>query len=434
MSKKITTERALGDIQSVFKNYLNKNKYIVNDDVEIKYISTGYPILDLMLGGEGLPLGRTVQFVGRTGSGKSALAAGILGNVQRMYKNQCYLAYFDAENTTTELRLRQLGVEQPKGIIVTDFTLEDFFKAIEGIIKLKKDQPELKEIPCILVLDSVPATRVEKTKEVDATEKTTGLRAKVSSFWFEKLTAEMAKNNITIIAINQVRDNIQMGYITKAGDMKALGTDKALPGGKSWKYYSFDLLNLADKSLKKSDWGFGGNSVILETWKCKSFTPYLKIPMYFSFTEGFSECWSMYPALVEGKYIKSGGGSYFKYYLKEDGTPKKFVKKNINKLWKEDEAFRVALRRLFEDYKKDFIKQYREVFEAFEKHDMLKEIEKDGESDKNVKKNTTKKTLKKKNKKKDSETKTTKKTVKSQESVEHDELLSDDGDFVLDDL
>ena len=63
MSKKkekgITIDVGLNNIQSIFNDYLVEKKYIPKSEesVEIDYISTGYPIIDLMLGGGGLPAG-----------------------------------------------------------------------------------------------------------------------------------------------------------------------------------------------------------------------------------------------------------------------------------------------------------------------------------------------------------------------------------------
>lgn len=365
----ITTDRALGNVQSIFHNYLKSNSYIPKEEsAEIKFQSTGYPTLDLILGG-GVALGMVSQFVGRTGSGKSALVGNILGNIQRSLEGKCYIGYFDSEQTTTEYRLEQLGFINTDNVLVNDFTLEEFFKAIEGIILFKKDNPEHMDLPCFFVLDSLATTKVEKVKEVDDPNQVTGLKARILSFYFEKYLSEFKKYNITIFIINQKRAKIQMGMFPKPGEMKALGTDENIPGGKALKHATFHMYAVHDaKSLKEEVFGFRGNEVRIEMIKCKSFTPYIPISVYFNFVSGFNRLWSLYGALKDAKLIQMKGGWAVLEGWEKDGKQRKFRQSQLEDHYAENkDGFADCFDNAVSKYRKDFTAQYRDAFMA-QKH------------------------------------------------------------------
>ena len=100
-----------------------------------------------------------------------------------------------------------------------------------------------------------------------------------------------------------------MGMLPKPGEMKALGTDENIPGGKALKHATFHTYAVHDaKSLKEDVFGFAGNEVRIEMIKCKSFTPYIPISIYFNFVSGFNRLWSLYGALKDAKLIQMKGG------------------------------------------------------------------------------------------------------------------------------
>lgn len=373
----------LNNIKSLLLQHLKKTSPATFDNEMIPYIKTGIEPLDLILGEKGIPIGRITQIIGRTGAGKSALCINIMANLLKRYPNMVAL-YFDAENSTDILRLKTLGVENPENIIVRDFTLEDFYENIISIVNFLKDQEkklaklkkekkssdneqmirEIEEIlntPIYIVLDSMSATPVKKIVDTSDPAQLTGLKARINEHFLSKIKDDLVKYNIILVIINQLRDNIQMGYIKTSGDMKALGTDKAIPGGKALKYYTFSMLYLIDRqSLKRNNFGFDGNKVEVASWKCKSFTPFLSVHMPFNFVSGYDNFYAKLMFLMDKNYIKSSGSVYkFKYY--KDGQ-KGFYFKNAKKLYDTDDEFREAFDKIWDDAKKDFIYYYRDIF------------------------------------------------------------------------
>ena len=212
--------------------FLEKTDNIKATDATIKStIPTGIDLLDaIMGGGAGTAL---CQIVGMPGAGKSALAARILATGQRKWPGKFIGMYIDTEQSMTEDRLAQLGVNYPTIRPITEgVTIETVFRIVERLCAMKSENKELLDYPSLIIWDSIANTSSEKALNVDDYNKVMGQKAALLSFFLPKYVDKLNQNNISLVAINQLRDNLDIGGFTfQEPTLKFL--DKNIPGGKS---------------------------------------------------------------------------------------------------------------------------------------------------------------------------------------------------------
>lgn len=214
------------------------------EEVEGK-ISTGNVSLDIALGG-GLPLGRMIHISGGQSSMKSTLACHIIREAQ---KQGLVCSFHDAEGTTTEDYLQQLGVDVSTLIYSRPYGLEE---CTQMILDLQKGG-----IVNLAVYDSLEATPPLKEYEsqMDDTQRL-GVKQQLIGLFFRKFQAgnnrlvREGKKPFTLIVLNQLREKIG-----------AYGDPEYAPGGRSK-----DFVASIDLRLRRGDWlaeGTGENKEIV---------------------------------------------------------------------------------------------------------------------------------------------------------------------------
>lgn len=365
--------------QDIYQDMEEYTKDLVQKSKPVEYFDTGIDLLNAMYDG-GFPIGRIHQFVGNTGSFKSTLAGNIAAGFQNYFKQKgelYYVYYLDSENTTTEKRLAQLGVRNPK---VTPFNIrevENIFQVIDRIgnfkaekIKLLEEkitelrkQSQKKEIleqidaykdliekvnrmQFLIIWDSLANTITKKDIEAKGDyDKTIGKKQKLLAHLLPLYVDELNKHNITMIIINQLRDDISMDMFNqRATNLKFLQKDKVVPGGTAVTYNSSSLLDLKVSSLiKEEEYGFNGLKIYINAVKNKFYTPNLNLPFIVKHTTGVSNFWTNWfmmdenTATVNGKptkLLKTGP------YNSIGNYPKKFRKKEAEELYKTDPEFK----------------------------------------------------------------------------------------------
>lgn len=298
---------AADDLNKTFLDFLEKDNIKVSDTIIKGTVPSGIDVLDAIMGGGAVT--SLCQIVGMPGAGKSALAARILATGQRKWPGKFIGLYIDTEQSMTEERLAQLGVNYPTIKPITQgIYVETVFKIIERLCAMKEDNKELMEYPSVIVWDSIANTAPEKAATTDDHHKLLGLKAALLSFYLPKYVDKMNQYNISLIAVNQLRDKIEMdgGFSFQEPTLKFL--DKNIPGGKSLLYNSVQLPYVRQSSKLGGDYGFEGISVKCKFVKNKLFTPNIEIDMVFSFEHGFSNFWTNYELLKKCKRVTVGGG------------------------------------------------------------------------------------------------------------------------------
>jgi len=294
-------------------------------------LPTGIDLLDVILGG-GVG-SKFIQFVGQSGGGKTALVSKILATAQKIHGEKLLALYADSEESMSKERLKQLGVNNPPIEPKTEITIEKLFAMIEGLCAFK-ERNGLADIPSVVIWDSIANTPTETMMDTDDPNSVLGQKARFLSTMLPKFISRINKYNIIFLAVNQMRDNIQIGPMRQAADLRYLSSSKKIPGGQSIIYNSFQLLYVTH-SKDVDEYGFNGARVTIKTIKNKLFTPNITATLILDFVNGFSNFWTNYEMLKEHKRVVSGAWSY----LSELPT-EKFRQKEAETLYNNNAEFK----------------------------------------------------------------------------------------------
>lgn len=327
------------ELYSEFSSFLETKADITAESGTKATVSTGIDLLDAVLGG-GFAIGALNIIVGQPGSGKSMIAMQTLGQAQRQFQGSLIGAFLDSEEATTTIRLSNLGVRYPKIRPYSDITVEKVFKFLEGLSVFKQEK-KLVDTPSVVIWDSIANTLSQKEREAEDINSVIGYKARMLSILVPKYVAKCAQNNICFIAVNQLRDVLQMGQFSAPRDLKMMSSNKDMPGGNVLKFNAFQLVEMKVKSLIKDDdaakYGFEGFIGKAKCVKNKLFPPNVEIELVGSFTAGFSNFWTNYNFLKNTKRLSTGAWNYLISL-----PDKKFRTKDAPQLYKTDNDFKKA--------------------------------------------------------------------------------------------
>jgi RecA/RadA recombinase len=201
---------------------------------------------------------------------------------------------------------------------------------------LFKEKKKIIDTPSIIIWDSIANTLSEKEREATDINSVIGYKARMLSILIPKYVARCAQYNIALIAVNQLRDVLQMGPFAQARDLKFMTSSKDMPGGTVLKYNAFHLIEMKLKSaLKPEQYGFDGVIAKAKCVKNKLFTPNIEIEILGSFTTGFSNFWTNYNFLSTSKRLTTGAWNYL-----VNMPEKKFRTKDAEELYNTDTEFK----------------------------------------------------------------------------------------------
>jgi recombination protein RecA len=233
-------------------NYFVEDK---RESLELNFFSSGSTILDCVLGG-GWPLGRMSNVVGDKSTGKTLLAIEATVNFLKKY-SEGKIYYHEAESAFDKEYARALQMPVDEIEFTTDDmedesndgTIEFLYETLERIIPKHIDRPGL------VVVDSYDSlsTRKEQSRKIDKDSYGTE-KAALSSQLFRRLNTKLARANIHLMIISQVRDNIGVTF----------GKKHKRSGGKALDFYATQVLWLSDlgkirKTVDKIDREIGVN-------------------------------------------------------------------------------------------------------------------------------------------------------------------------------
>jgi len=343
---------AAKSLQDDFTEFLKTTQGLTPDYSIRNTVPTGIDLLDVLMGG-GAATG-LLQIIGPPGSGKSALAAKIIATSQRKFKKLTQSVYMDGEDSTDKRRLMQLGVTQPPVQPYTRLSVEAIFRCVEGMCNYKLNHNEVADIPWVVTWDSIANTHTEAALHETDPNKVTGLKARILAHLLPIYIPKMNEFNISLVAVNQLRDKIDMGVFKTPSDLQFLA-NKKIPGGSSSLYNSIQILYITPCGRIEGEYGFYGTRVKCKLIKNKLFTPNIEFEMVFSFERGFSNFFTNYELLKKTKRISMGGawGTLLSY------PEKKFQQSNVIKMYNDNEEFREA----FNNDVKDVLKtEYIDVY------------------------------------------------------------------------
>ncbi len=261
------------------------------------FISTGLLPLDKILGG-GIIIGGVVEIIGLEASGKSTLAGMIAAQAQ---KRGMPVVYLDTEAATSMARLTMLGVDVDELIYHQPGCLEDVYDTVSQVLTSKLRDKSW-DGPALIIWDSLAQTPAKKECEMEEGDEYTkemAIRARVNSMGLRKLTIPLQNTQVTLLIVNQLRENVGQTF----------GEKYSSPGGHAPKYAAIQRIRLAATNTVKIDEAAGitGKKIEAKTIKNKAYTPLLETNLIFNHGIGaFDESLTTYEMLKEQKRLTTG--------------------------------------------------------------------------------------------------------------------------------
>lgn len=298
------------ELDKIFANAFKDAGFSESDVWSDKgYISTGNLAFDYILGGQGLPCGRSAEFYGNSQSGKTTAACEAAVQAQKLGK---LVVYFDYEQALDKPYLEAMGVNIHDRSLFRAFPPGSLEHGCDVAVQLARTGRV-----GLMIFDSVPAMVPRSSAEEDKDSRTLAMeRARLLGNFLSKLNPILARTGTTAIFINHIRDVIETGP-TRPGMPKRTTT----PGGSALKFYTSIRVKFAVISNFKSEKidPLTGeiikvpHSVLtrVEVTKNKVAAPYQSASLYLELGTGFSQGYSAIQALLGNKVVKKNGAFFY---------------------------------------------------------------------------------------------------------------------------
>lgn len=350
-------EILIDDINKKFKGNVPVASYLHDPDAatHVKYwISTGSDILDLAISNRpngGVPAGKIIEIYGDSGTSKSALAATILANTQKMGG---LAVLIDTESAATEQFFEALGIDSTRLLYIQLETIEDVYSTVELIIE--KARLQAKDRPVTIVIDSLmgATTKMELESTYDRQGYATG-KALINSQAMRKITNLIAKESIILIGINQIRANMNAGF---GGDQDTTS------GGFAWAFHSTVRIRLKNMGQikAKNDQGVEaimGRKVRAQIKKNRIGPPLRQSDYDIWFNSGIDNYGSWLYYLQDNKILEKDGHSVVYTYINSDTGEEIKVKFKPSEFGKILNANPEVRQVIYEDICNSFIMNYK---------------------------------------------------------------------------
>lgn len=173
------------------------------------WIPTGSSAIERAIGWPGIPMARLTTIRGYDKTGKTTLLTHIIAEAQKKGV-LCYL--IETERAWDSERARVLGVDTNKLVVSQPDHLEQVFTILRIVVEWV-EQAKGKAPPVLFAWDSVAATPTREECGVDDKDEGTskGAHARGLSRMFRKMMGRCQNSNITLLFVNQNKDDINIG-------------------------------------------------------------------------------------------------------------------------------------------------------------------------------------------------------------------------------
>jgi recombination protein RecA len=271
------------------------------NELTIKYIPTRSPNVNAMLNG-GIGCGKIVEIYGSSDSGKTSLLLDTIGYNMQLDPN-FYCAFYETEgHLDFDYATSTFGIDPERLSIwhMDDHGAENGLDVLESLLRSGAYN--------MFVVNTVsgltPKTELDSSME----DQSMALQARMMSKLMRKITAIAARNNTTVVFINQVRDTMQM----KANPVPS--------GGKALSYWASQRINMRGGYIEADDKAKGYDPEFHKKIDCKvtknrlctKSNPYKKCTYYVEYGVGIDMIGEIPQLAVDaGILIKSGSWFYY---------------------------------------------------------------------------------------------------------------------------
>lgn len=277
-------------ISKIDKQYGRGSIMFLGDTQEhdIESISTGSLLLDKAIGVKGIPKGRVIEIFGPEASGKTTIALQILAEAQ---KAGLSVAFIDAEHALDVQYAENLGINLEELLL----SQPDYGEQALDIAEMLARSGAID----VIVVDSVAALIPKHELEGEIGDTHVGLQARLMSQALRKLSPIVHKNKVSLIFINQVRQNISaMPFMPK----------EVTTGGVALKFYSSVRLDVRRiESLKDKDGSHFGNKICIKVVKNKVAAPFKSVNVHLIFGLGISRFYEIFDLALKSGIIEQSG-------------------------------------------------------------------------------------------------------------------------------
>lgn len=170
------------------------------------YISTQCPLIDYVIGRNGIPTGAATNIYGEEGSGKSTVLYHLMAEV---INRGGYAVLYDAEGAYDYERGQRIGIDFSKLIFLTPDHIEGAFDEIEAIInRVSLRNPD----SLVLIgIDSIAAAVTKAQIEGSYEDSHPAAQARAVSQAMPKLLPSIRKTNTALVLVGQLRAKMSIG-------------------------------------------------------------------------------------------------------------------------------------------------------------------------------------------------------------------------------
>lgn len=203
----------------------------------------------------GMNAGRLSMFVGKNGSGKTALAIQMAASIVQRFRNSVVI-HLDPETGTNKMRISNLtgwsarAIEE-KYILSSNINTPDSVKTVitrhcrnkllQAVNNPKEscyftglydiyNKPIYEIIPTVFIIDSIPML-YKGAEEGESSNMTAAISAKAITDLVKTITPLCKKANVLVFAINHIQDNINTNaFIPQQAQNNYLTQSEKIPG------------------------------------------------------------------------------------------------------------------------------------------------------------------------------------------------------------
>lgn len=215
-------------------------------------VRTPIKAIDTIIGG-GIPLGCVVDLFGPPGSGKSSYGYECLGHFQQQYPDGLGVL-IDSETSCDEKRMRALGVDPTRLLVLRGATMESGYKQILSILYTVSQEKPKNRVPIFILWDSLSNTTTEaQYNKENVNGGGLAEAARINKEYLKQISIYLDDVDAMIVFINQVSSKIGMfvgsGYNEAGGNALKHGVQYKLTFGKNTTNYEDGLAVSADGSV-----------------------------------------------------------------------------------------------------------------------------------------------------------------------------------------